>query len=191
MHWQDMVWGQFGAAIEMLENAIRACPDDLWMGLAPGTRSDDVPFWYVALHAAYFLDVYLGDSEETYVPPASFPGAVPDPAGQRAASVYGERLCAWADLDGLALPRIPCSRDQVLAYIAHAKTRCRATLGSLKTSDAALPCGFPWLGMRRGELMLYNMRHVQHHAAQLNLLLRQTLDQAPPGWVAKAVSRAR
>jgi len=34
------------------------------------------------------------------------------------------------------------------------------------------------------ELLLYNMRHVQHHAAQLNLMLRQAVDSAP-GWVAK------
>jgi len=29
------------------------------------------------------------------------------------------------------------------------------------------------------------MRHVQHHAAQLNLILRQTIDSAPP-WVGRA-----
>ena len=28
----------------------------------------------------------------------------------------------------------------------------------------------------KAKLLLYNMRHVQHHAAQLNLLLRQSLD---------------
>jgi len=32
---------------------------------------------------------------------------------------------------------------------------------------------------------LYNLRHVQHHAAQLNLILRQTIDSAPP-WVGRA-----
>ena len=34
------------------------------------------------------------------------------------------------------------------------------------------------------EILLYNMRHVQHHAAQLNLLLRQELDDAPD-WVSR------
>ena len=29
------------------------------------------------------------------------------------------------------------------------------------------------------EILLYNMRHVQHHAAQLNLLLRQETNHAP------------
>ncbi|MDH3267800.1 MAG: hypothetical protein OEM46_02990 [Ignavibacteria bacterium] len=31
------------------------------------------------------------------------------------------------------------------------------------------------------ELLLYNMRHVQHGAAQLNLILRQKTDSAPKG----------
>jgi uncharacterized damage-inducible protein DinB len=34
------------------------------------------------------------------------------------------------------------------------------------------------------ELLLYNMRHVQHHAAQLNLLLRQGINDAPR-WVSQ------
>ncbi len=35
------------------------------------------------------------------------------------------------------------------------------------------------------EILLYNMRHVQHHAAQLNLLLRQGINNAPD-WVSRA-----
>lgn len=35
------------------------------------------------------------------------------------------------------------------------------------------------------EILLYNLRHVQHHAAQLNMLLRQKIDNAP-GWVSRA-----
>lgn len=39
---------------------------------------------------------------------------------------------------------------------------------------------YPVLG-----ILLYNMRHVQHHAAQLNLLLRQNIHDAP-SWVRHA-----
>ena len=28
--WNEILWGQFGAALEMLENAMLACPNDLW-----------------------------------------------------------------------------------------------------------------------------------------------------------------
>lgn len=41
------------------------------------------------------------------------------------------------------------------------------------------------LEMTRAELLLYDLRHVQHHAAQLNPILRQAVDAAP-GWVARA-----
>jgi hypothetical protein len=44
-------------------------------------------------------------------------------------------------------------------------------------------CGLEWIDLGVAELLLYNVRHVQHHAAQLNLILRQTTDSAP-SWVA-------
>jgi hypothetical protein len=43
--------------------------------------------------------------------------------------------------------------------------------------------------MSFAELLLDNMRHVQHHAAQLNLILRQKTDSAPR-WVATARSKS-
>jgi uncharacterized damage-inducible protein DinB len=39
--------------------------------------------------------------------------------------------------------------------------------------------------LTEAELLMYGMRHVQHHSAQLNLILRQTIDSAP-NWVSKA-----
>ncbi len=30
MIWKDVVWNQFGAAIDMLDDALIACPDELW-----------------------------------------------------------------------------------------------------------------------------------------------------------------
>jgi hypothetical protein len=41
------------------------------------------------------------------------------------------------------------------------------------------------LWQQLGAALLYNLRHVQHHAAQLNLILRQAVDSAP-GWVGRA-----
>ena len=33
--WKQMIWGQLGAAIDMLENAVLACPDDVWRAGEP------------------------------------------------------------------------------------------------------------------------------------------------------------
>jgi len=184
--WNDVVWGQFGAAIDMLENAIRACPERVWT--QPGAGS--APFWYTALHALYFLDVYLDTSEEACVPPAPFARADDAPQGATGAAC-DDGLAAWARLDGLRLPAHPYTRDEVLGYLPHGRTKCVRALASMTLDDAAAAAdGFPWLGLTRGELMLYNMRHVQHHAAQLNLLLRQGGGPVP-AWVRHAAGDAR
>jgi hypothetical protein len=61
---------------------------------------------------------------------------------------------------------------------------------TLTDERARQPAAFPW--MRDGEvfsyleLQLYNMRHVQEHAAQLSLLLGQHGIQVEASWVARA-----
>jgi hypothetical protein len=47
--------------------------------------------------------------------------------------------------------------------------------------------GFEWIEGSIAELYLYNLRHVQHHAAQPNLILRQTIESAPR-WVKKTIN---
>ena len=66
------------------------------------------------------------------------------------------------------------SPNVALQWLAADATAVRRRFGSIDGSVS--------------ELLLYNMRHVQHHAAQLNLILRQQTDSAP-GWVAKAKSK--
>jgi len=56
---------------------------------------------------------------------------------------------------------------------------------ALTDEQARRHCDFEWIDVSVAELMLYNLRHVQHHAAQLNLVLRQTIDSAP-AWVRRA-----
>ena len=57
---------QFVAAIDMLRNAIAQCPDELW-----DDRSSGAPFWHLAYHTLFYLDLYLSESEEAFQP-ASF-----------------------------------------------------------------------------------------------------------------------
>lgn len=159
--WKNILWQQFGAAIDMLENALVACPEELW-----SDRSRQPELWYVVFHTLFFLDLYLSDSVEGFVPPMPFTLDELDPAG--------------------VLPERPYTKDELHTYLEHGRRKCRATIEALTDEKARERRGFEWLAdVNRGELLLYNMRHVQHHAAQLNLILRQTTDSAPR-WVAKA-----
>ena len=158
--WKAIVWSQFGAAIDMLENALVACPDELW-----SDRSRRPEFWYVVYHTLFYLDLYLSGSVEGFVPPAPFTLDELDPEG--------------------LVPDPPYTKDELRTYLEHGRRKCRATIEALTDEDARRRCNFEWVDVTGAELLLYNMRHVQHHAAQLNLLLRQTIDSAPR-WVVKA-----
>jgi hypothetical protein len=158
--WRGVVWRQFGAALEMLENAVRACPDELW-----GDRGRQPEFWYVVYHTLFYLDLNLSGSAEGFAPPEPFTLDELDPAGRLPERVY--------------------TKGELLGYLNHCRAKCRATVGALTGEAARRRCAFAWVEMEFAELLLYNLRHVQHHAAQLNLLLRQATDDAPR-WVAAA-----
>lgn len=157
----EALWRQLGAAIDMLGNAIAAFSDEAW--LDPARRP--LP-WHLAYHTLFFLDLYLSPGLDGFAPPPPFGLSELDPSG--------------------VLPERPYTRAELLAYLDHGRAKARATLAALTAEEAARPIAFPWLGeMSRGELQLVSLRHVQHGAAQLNLILRQTLDAAPQ-WVKRA-----
>jgi len=158
--WKSAVWEQFGAALETLEKAIRECPDTVW-----GDRSRRPEYWYTAYHALFWLDLYLSEAPEDFAPPEPFGLEELDPAG--------------------LLPRRVYDKEELLTYLEHGRTKCRKKIADLTGEKAGRIFEFGTIKLSVAELLLYNMRHVQHHAAQLNVILRQTQDSAPR-WVRRA-----
>ena len=70
------VWAQFGASIEMLENAIDLCPKEVWY-----QKKDFSDFWYLAYHTIFWLDFYLAEIPESFVPFQNFGLTELDPEG--------------------------------------------------------------------------------------------------------------
>jgi uncharacterized damage-inducible protein DinB len=149
--WKETVWNQFGAAIDTLENAINACPDELW-----ADRTRRAEFWYVVSHTLFWLDYYLSESHENFAPPEPFGLEELDPAG--------------------VIPERPYTKQELLTYLAHGRAKCRETIANLTDESARRPYKFGKVDLSFAELLLYNMRHVQHHSAQLNFILRETHD---------------
>jgi len=159
---KTIVWQQFGAAIDMLENAIDACPGELW-----GDRSKTPEFWYVAFHTLFYLDLYLSETDAGFAPPAPFTLDEMDERGLMPERVY--------------------TKEELKTYLAHGREKCRRTIAAMTAEKGNRRCGFEWLDISVTETLLYNMRHVQHHAAQLNMMLRQNIDSAPR-WVRKTTA---
>ena len=137
----------------MLENAIQACPDAGW-----GRGSGNFEFWYIAFHTLFFLDFYSGPADG-FAPPAPFSLTELDPAGQMPERVY--------------------TKEELRNYLVYGREKCRAALLALTEEQALTRYRVAWLDISMAELFLYTMRHVQHHSAQLNLILRQTGGSVP------------
>ncbi len=154
--WVNAVHSQFEAAITALEKALLACPQNLWE--APMWHDTDIEerfsrFWYVAYHTLFYLDLYLFGSVEGFRPPTPFTLDELDPAGVFPARTY--------------------TRQELLDYLNYCRSKCRSIFAAMTAETAQKRCKFPWMELDYADLLLDNMRHVQEHAAQMNLFLGQ------------------
>lgn len=162
--WKISTWNQFGAAIDSLDNAILACPDRVWSDPA---RQPAQQFWYLVFHTLFWLDFYLAESPVGFAPPAPFTLAEMDPAG-----LFPERVY---------------TKDEMRTYLEHGRNKCRTRIAAMTDESAVRRFKFGTVDLTLFEKLLYTMRHVQHHAAQLNFILRLETDAAPR-WVRQAKS---
>jgi hypothetical protein len=148
---------QFAASISMLENAIISCPRSGW-----DTSSN---FWYIAFHCIFWTDYYLTEDPNKFEVPAPFNLSEFDPSGIKPPRVY--------------------TKEELLIYIDHCKLKSQQLCSSLSSEKLLQRWVNEYKDFSLIEILIYNIRHVQHHTAQLNLLLRQSFNQAPV-WVSQA-----
>ena len=83
------------------------------------------------------------------------------------------------------MPNRTYSKTELLSYLGHCRQKASQLIAGL-TIDKL---GDRWINDYKNysllEILFYNIRHIQHHSAQLNLLLRQTINNAPT-WVSQA-----
>ena len=77
------------------------------------------------------------------------------------------------------------TKAELLTYLEFCQKKCKNFIGSITNENAIWQNESKTMSYSLLEILLYNMRHVQHHAAQLNLLLRQNINDAPE-WVYEA-----
>ena len=166
--WKDAVWKQFGAAIDMLELAIQRCPDNVWSDPAqrPEWQANGVVgFWYLAFHTLFYVDYFLTEDRDNFQPPAPF-------------------TCDELSTEGL-LPSRPYTKAELQSYLEHCRAKCRRVIREMTGVQCQRTIQIWSKQFNGAELLLYNLRHVQHHTAQLYLLLRQQTATAP-NWVSAA-----
>jgi len=150
------LWQQFGAAIDYLADTMSACPDEFWQASlwqTPNTKPEFAQFWYVTYHTLFWLDLYLTGTEEGFRPPPPFTLIEQDENGPLPEQVY--------------------TKAELQSYLNDCRQKCRVAIEELTDEIAARRCQFGWGECSFLELLVYNLRHVHGHAAQLNMLLGQ------------------
>jgi hypothetical protein len=153
---RSVLKSQYHAALAMLGEALRRCPDAVW-----SDRSHVNAFWQVAYHTLYFTHLYLQPDEAAFRPWAQHQGEVQHPDG----------IAGPPDPEStLPLVPEPYTRSQALEYWSVCDRMVDDALDAIDLSSPE--SGFTWYKMSKLEHQLVNIRHIQHHAAQLADRLR-------------------
>lgn len=150
-YWKQITLGQFEASLAMLKECLERCPPSLWE-----EKLAALTFRQVAYHTLFFVDFYLSPGEESFTL-----RDLHQLGGDEREPINSPGLDQAATLD----------------YLAICLEKIRSTLAAETEDSLPSPSGFSWLPFSRGELHIYNLRHVQHHTGQLSAQLRR-LDPA-------------
>ncbi len=171
----ECLWKNFGGSIDMLHSAIVLCPDKLW--------EERGKFFYISYHTTIFLDYYLTVPVRDFQP--VLPYSLADPATLPSEAIDD------------VLPKRAFSKNEVTSYVWSCRDKCenlirQATADQLKQrwiehDEISMHGLCPSIVEDYSllEILFYNLRHVQHHVAQLNYILREKADKAAE-WVSHA-----
>ena len=172
---QESLWKNFAAEIDMLKNIIVICPDEIWQ--------KEKKIFYMTYHTVIFLDYYLTSPVKDFHP--NLPYTIGDP----------DHLPSEA-IDDI-IPNQFYPKEELLTYISSIREKCKRLIRQtpiekfserwINDDEINMHDLCPSLVIKYNllEILLYNFRHVQHHVAQLNLLLRQKANVATD-WISQS-----
>ncbi len=165
--YKQIIGHQYEASLCTLNACIVRCPDSAWdmpIGIYPFNR--------VVFHTLFYADFYL-ESNDRSIRQQPFHHDHPD---------------FFADYEQLE-DREPVGvydRPSLQKYMEHCRRKVQPVIASETQTSLTAKADFARRDFSRAELHVYNIRHIQHHAAQLILRLRIDAEQDVPwfhsGW---------
>jgi DinB family protein len=166
---KELLANQFEAALSMFNTCIDRCPETVWT-----TRVANYRFCQVVFHTLFWTDFYLGPDDEQ----KSFRRQPFHRANERFFGDYEE----FEDRAPVSL----YDKTSIKAYLEHCRNKAAEVVAAETAETLGGPSGFARRKFSRAELHVYNIRHIQHHTAQLSLRLRLDANQDVPwagsGW---------
>ena len=160
---KQMLARQFKASLATLGVCVSNCPDELW-----DVQIARYPFYQVAFHTLIFADLYLGLDAESLQ--------------QQAFHLANRDM--FRDYEQLEdrEPVLSYDRRQITTYLEFCQSKAARTIAAETEASLSAPAKFERKKCSRADLHVENIRHIQHHAAQLILRLRLDADIDVP-WI--------
>ena len=163
-HFREVLKSQYHAALAMLRQAIERCPDALW-----ASRDYHNPFWRIAYHVLYYTHLYIQPALADFRPWEHH---------QTGLQFMDDTVAPPEIQDLTELPHRPpqtgepYTKAQMLEYWSICE---RMVDDAVDVLDLTSPeSGFSWYKLSKAEHQFINIRHIQHHAAQLGDRVRAT-----------------
>lgn len=159
---RSMVHRQLVAALNTVGQVIEAAHEGLWLADHIDGKMNQAVF-----HTLFFADLYLNKS----------------PEGFKDQEFHRNNLTLFQDYqeERDEEPTNIYSRSACAEYLEFCKHKAEAAT-SIETEESLTgESGFSWYACTRAEMYLINIRHIQHHAAQLGLRL-QMAGKSPLQW---------
>jgi len=162
---KELLAHQYEAALCTLNHCIGRCPESAW-----NAPVGNLAFCQVAFHTLFFTDLYLGADE----------------AALRRQTFHREHDDVFRDYEELE-PRpqqLFYKRPWIRQYVDHCRQKALDVV-AVETAESLMSGhGFERRPTTRAELHVSNIRHIQHHAAQMSLRLRidQGIEVPWVGW---------
>lgn len=165
--YKETVSNQYQAALRTVSRCIDQCPDEIWNELVGNLK-----FCQVAFHTLFFTDIYLGKNL----------------AAAYEQSFHLENAEVFEGYEELEKgpPKAIYTRSFINDYLNHCREKASQVIAQETEESLSKRPGFDWHEVSRAELHFYNIRHIQHHAAQMSLRLRldtgEGVDWVRSGW---------
>ena len=139
---------QYEIALTMLKGVIDETEDPIWSN-RDGSKD---PAWHIAYHAVYYANIYCSPSEEAI---KSWDQE------RRDYQILGPT--PWPPHERFE-PSHPYSKSEIIGFINFVLKAIPDYLDQLEPAKACWP---HWYHQNQLEFQLNNLRHIQHHTAQL------------------------
>ena len=156
---------QYKASLGMLRQAIEKVPEEQW-----NTGEYNNPNWQIAYHILWAVKYYLGENPESYVP---FKNAI-----EGAESLGGNQ--DWENPDENVKVSGFHTKDELLSFIDDIEESLLQSIEELPLDEHS---GFEWYPYSRLEFHINNIRHIQHHTAQIIERLKAKGITGFPWWI--------